>query len=119
MSADIEVEVTLQTNSSGFAEAKPNLPAQMGKLKTVHYFTRVTNATVRIEFVPDPANPPGFLSPFVENGQEIKVVNSTDPPFTLRNAGKFVCRCFLDVGAPTTFGWGPNTPGAGGNHVVN
>ena len=99
MAADFEVEVTLDTNSSGFPEAKPHLPNQMGQRKTVHYFTRVPGATVRIDFVPNP-NPPkpqAFLSPFVDSsGNVITTIRSTDPPRQLMKDGDFLCRCFLE-----------------------
>src|SRR5206468_12312650 len=98
MAADFEVEVTLDTSSPGFTGAKPHLPNQMGQRKSVHYFTRVPGATVRIEFVPNPKapKPQAFLSPFVDSsGNVITTVRSTDPPLQLVNDGDFLCRCFL------------------------
>lgn len=121
MPADHEVEVTLDT-IGGVQEAVPHLNGHnpMHRPKSVHYFTRVPGATVRIEFVANPAEPDAsILSPFVDvNGREITVVRSTDPPLPLKNAGDFLCRCFLESPSAKEIGWGPDTPNSGGNHIV-
>ncbi len=120
--ADIEVEVTLNT-INGVEEAVPQVQHlnPMNRQKTVHYFTSVPDAAVRIEFVPNP-NPPkpqASLSPFVDsNGNAITTITSADPPLMLQKDGEFSCRCFVTLKNGQVIGWSPSSPNSGGNHIV-
>ena len=118
MPADHEIEITLDTTGGAVPHLKGHNP--MHRPKSVHYFTNVKEATVRIEFVKNPEQPDAhFLSPFADaKGREITVVRSTDAPLPLTNSGDFLCRCFLEMPTAKEIGWGPDTPNSGGNHIV-
>lgn len=99
------------------------IPNFMNVGDTVQYLSKV-NDLVMIKFdgPATPNSPSSLLSPFNDlNGNEMRVVRSTDGKVTVSNPGIFFCKCFLTAPGQLEpeIGWGPNSPQSGGNHDVH
>src|SRR5580704_4666930 len=95
--ADHEIDIKLEKHADGILHAVPkNIPLPMFVGETVHY--RSWDGEVSIEFndldLSDARSP--CHSPFLDpNGNELRVVKSTDDPTKLSNRGIFFGHCFV------------------------